>query len=131
MKVAPWMITLNDGTVAQLRPVTVRERIALAEAFAEKEVARAAGDGKASGLKPDEIARHVSDVRRKSRVASALIMDCFTFDGAMRVLECVAPESAERIASRIEPKDLPWLALEALGVDTEAAKAAEDKPGNG
>ena len=45
MKVSPWMVTLNDGTVAQVRPVTVRERIALAEAFAEKEVARAAGDG--------------------------------------------------------------------------------------
>lgn len=130
MKVAPWLVTLTDGTVAQVRPVTVRERIALAEAFAEKEAARAASDGKASGMKPDEIARHASDVRRKSRVASALIMDCFTYDGAMRVLECIAPESAERIGSLIEPKDLPWLALEALGVDTEAAKASEGKPGN-
>lgn len=131
MKIAPWQVTLTDGTTATLRPVTVRERMALAEAFAEQEASRAASDARAASMKADEAARHIGDVRRKSRVASALVMDCFTFDGAMRVLSCAAPDSAEIIASMSSPQDLPWLALEVLGVDTEAARADEGKSGNG
>jgi hypothetical protein len=46
----------------------------------------------------------------------------------MRVLRA-ASDDAERIASMIEPKDLSYLALECLGIDTEAA--TQGQPGNG
>jgi len=128
IRIAPWAVDLLDGSKATLRPLTVRERIAVADDYSETEARRAAADAKALGMPFSEALKHISESRRKARVASALIMDCFTHDGAMRVLRA-GSDDAERIASMIEPKDLSYLALECLGIDTEAA--TQGQPGNG
>jgi hypothetical protein len=72
-----------------------------------------------------DVFREVATARRNARTASALVMDCFTLDGAMRVLHAASVD-AERIAAGVEPKELSWIALEALGVDREDADGRTD-----
>ena len=125
IRLSAWVVTLSDGSTATVRPLTVRERIATTEAFAGQCAERASADARLAGMASAEVFREVTTARRNARTASALVMDCFTLDGAMRVLHAASVD-AERIAAGVEPKELSWIALEALGVDREDADGRTD-----
>jgi len=125
IRLSAWVVTLSDGTTATMRPLTVRERIGITEAFSSQCAERASADAKLAGMASAEVFREVAAARRNARTASALVMDCFTLDGSMRVLH-VASDDAERIAAGVEPKELSWIALEALGVDREDVEVRSD-----
>lgn len=125
IRLSAWAVTLSDGSTATARPLTVRERIGITEAFASQCAERASADARLAGMDSADVFREVATARRNARTASALVMDCFTLDGAMRVLHAASVD-AERIAAGVEPKELSWIALEALGVDREDADGRTD-----
>lgn len=112
-----------------LRPLTVRERMGLVSAHVEREKANALGIVKATGISGKEAALFVAESVASAQRVSALVMDCFTLDGAIAVLRIAAerPEDAEDLAAMIEPGKLSVYAARCLNVDT----GAETKPGNG
>jgi hypothetical protein len=107
-----------DGRVFSLRPLTVRERIALGEALADSMAGDAARDARAAGMTPREAVAEARTARDEARKSSALVMSCFSLAGAMRVLDRACEDAGELIAA-VEPQVSTTLALAALGIDIE------------
>ena len=78
MKLSPWVETLADGTAVTIRPLTIRERIAVTDEMADEWARAAAKDAKAAQLLPAQIADAMADARKRASVSSALILDCYT-----------------------------------------------------
>lgn len=128
MSVAPFQIE-EGGRVYRLRPLTVRERMALVESHVAYEREKALAIVKASGLPARDALAFVGDAVDKAERVSAIVMDCFTLRGAMAVLR-VALESEtdlEMLAASVEPGRLSVLAAKCLNVNTDENRDA----GNG
>jgi len=121
MAVHPIDVTLPDGRVVTARPLTVRQRIALTADLADERARIARRNAEIAG-EPNALAA-VEKARRDALVASALILDCYTLAGAMRVIEA-ASEFSEAIGDGLEPKALTELALRLLGFGREDEREA-------
>lgn len=128
IKLSAWTHDV-DGRLFSLRPLTVRERIALGEALADAMAADAARDARAAGMTPKEAVAEARIARDEARRASALVMSCFSLSGALRVLDRACDESGELVAL-VEPQVATALALAALGIDIEEheRRAASGNP---
>jgi len=121
MAVHPIDVTLPDGRVVTARPLTVRQRIALTADLADERARIARRNAEIAG-EPNALAA-VEKARRDALVASALILDCYTLAGAMRVIEA-GSEFSEAIGDGLEPKALTELALRLLGFGREDEREA-------
>jgi len=116
IRIAPW-----DVSGVQVRPLTVRERIALSDELADERARKAVDDALAVGMTKTEALKHVASVRDENRAASVIVIDAFTPSGAMRVLsKACGVEQAERLASLVSLDELSMTAAAALGIDIEA-----------
>lgn len=122
------------GRSVRLRPLTVRERMAANNDLIERERRKAIELGKACGMSPREIAQAVGEAVSDAEKMSALVMWCFTLEGAMAILllSCSTPEDAEHLGSSLEPAKLGAIAAKCLNVqiDTDGDSDAETTSGN-
>lgn len=116
MNVHPWNVVLSDGRSVTIRPLTVRQRIALTAEFAEESALLAKRNAEIAG--EANVMKVVEKARKDAMVASALILDCYTLRGAMRIV-CAASEFGELICDDLEPKQLTELALRCLGFGSD------------
>lgn len=121
IRVAPWEVE-EAGKKYTLRPLTVRERIALGEDLAEIRARAAISDAKAFGSSPSFAIQAANEAREDARKASTLIVGCFTMTGAAMVL-AKSCSDAEGLMASIEPTRASNLALACLGVDVERYEA--------
>jgi hypothetical protein len=121
MSVHPIDVTLPDGRVVTARPLTVRQRIALTADLADERARIARKNAEIAG-EPNALAA-VEKARKDAMVASALILDCYTLAGAMRVI-AAASEFADLIGDALEPKALTELSLRLLGFGREDEREA-------
>lgn len=126
MRIQPWDISTRDGRKITVRPLTVRQRIALTNELASDRATEAQADASLSGLDAKATLEHVQKARREALIASALILDCYTLRGAMRVV-AASTELSEPLSSTLEPKELTELALSLLGFG-EDDRESEDAP---
>lgn len=125
MKLSPWVETLADGTAITIRPLTIRERIAVTDEMADEWARSAAKDAKAAQLLPAQIADAMADARKRASVSSALILDCYTLRGALRVLDRASSDGVA-LASSLEAIPLTELALQAIGFETRRERESTD-----
>jgi hypothetical protein len=131
------MIRMSEWTVEargerfKVRPITVRERLAITEDLAFERVRQAAEDAKLAEMPKSDAAAHIAEARRKAMSAGALYMDCYSIHGAIRVLSVAmsSVDSALSYADKVAPRELARTCLEALGIDTEEMEG--DERGNG
>lgn len=117
IRLAPWVHEVG-GRSFTLRPLTVRERIAISETMADQAGRDVATDARAAGMAPAEALAAARKARDEARLASAVVMSCFTAAGALRVLDRACEDASDLMAS-VEPQEATSLALAALGIDLE------------
>jgi hypothetical protein len=132
IRTAQWEIAAA-GSFYVVKPLTVRQRLALSEDFATERAKAAAGDAALAGLRGAEAAEFVSDARRRALNVSALCLDCYSLHGQIRVLSAALGDvdTAMRFVQSVAPREATNVALEALGIDTDAIAAEEAKPASG
>jgi len=116
----------------RIRPLTVRERIALGNALVERERRKAIDLAKAIGVPPAETLEAVRKAVTEAERLSSLVLSCFTMEGAVAVMRiaCETVDEADAIASSMEPGELGVLAARCLNVPIEIdRKDTEDAPG--
>jgi hypothetical protein len=124
IRTQPWT---HDGV--EIRPLRVRERIALVERMSDRAAARAARDAKLVGLAGPAALAEIAKAREEAETASALVGRAFSIEGALEIL-AVATDDADSLAERVEPKTLTALALAAIGIDLEEAERRAATEGN-
>ena len=126
IRVAPWVVNAGDRSFT-LRPLTVRERIALSEQLAEEKASEVLRDAKAIEMSHKDAMRAAQEAREEARRSSSLVMHCFNLSGAAMVLAACC-DDAEAFLAAVEISDASMHAIAALGVDVdrywEAAAAA-------
>lgn len=128
IRISAWQVEAG-GRSWTVEPLTVRQRIALVEAFADERARKAMEDGRASQLAGPRLVEVATTARDGVRAASFLVGQCFTLDGAHRILRVAAgDEAADAILTHLEPADVAPVALEAIGIDVSARSSTE---GNG
>jgi 3-oxoacyl-[acyl-carrier-protein] synthase III len=124
-------VELDDGRVFDVKPITVRQRLALQNRYVERERKRAADDAKAAGMSGSAAAEYITEARRKADNLGALVLWSFSVDGILEVLlESVGAEKAEEMVREIEIKEASLIALAALGVDLDRYTEKETPQGN-
>jgi hypothetical protein len=127
IRIAAWRVEAG-GREWTVEPLTVRQRIALVEAIADERAKRAIEDAKSVGLHGQAAVDAARSARDSARIASFIVNQCFTLDGAHRILRIAAgDEGADAIATHLEPLAASQVALEAIGIDVEARGRAEGK----
>lgn len=127
-----WTVSL-EGQDFRLKPLTVRQRLALSDDLSEDRAVVAAKDGRSAGLAPADLAEFIAEARRKASSASALHLDCYTLQGQIRVLTvCLGNDvdAAIRFVEVASPRAATRASLEALGINTDLLDR-EDSLGNG
>lgn len=119
----------EGGREFRFRPLTVRERMGLVSAHVEREKANALAIVKATGICGKDAATFVAEAVGNAQRVSALVMDCFTLEGAIAVLKAAAERSddVDDLAALVEPGKLSVYAARCLNIDT----TLQDKSGNG
>jgi len=125
-QVVPFGVDVGGRTI-EVRPLTVRERMLLAERFAESERSKAIALSKSLSMPPKDAAEFVSARASEAERMSAFVMSLFTLEGAMAVLlkACASPSDAEAIGSALEPAAVGRIAARCLNI-----AVAEDSQGN-
>lgn len=127
IRVSPWKVEAG-GREWTVEPLTVRQRIALVEAIADERARKAIEDAKSAGLAGQAAVDAARSARDSARIASFIVGQCFTLDGAHRILRIAAgDEGADAIATHLEPIATSQIALETIGIDVEARGRAEGK----
>ena len=124
------MIRLSPWEVAgvSVRPLTVRERIALSEELADHKARKAADDALAVGFTKQEAIRQVMAAREEARAASVLVVECFTPAGAMRVLTVsCGVDGADALSRALSLDELSMTAVATLGIDIDAHRDRIDQ----
>jgi hypothetical protein len=124
------MIRLSPWEVAgvSVRPLTVRERIALSEELADQKARKAADDALAVGFTKQEAIRQVMAAREEARAASVLVVECFTPAGAMRVLTVsCGVDGADALSRALSLDELSMTAVATLGIDIDAHRERIDQ----
>lgn len=119
---APWTLTLPSGRVVTLRPLTVRQRIELTNQLADERAQEARRNAEIAN--EPNVFKAVEKARRDALVASALILDCYTIRGALRVVSA-SSEFGDAIGDELEPRALTELALRALGLSKDEEEDAK------
>jgi len=122
IRVAPWDVDIG-GRKFSIRPLTVRERIALSEQLTEEKAAEAIRDARALGIPHAQALKAAQDSREESRRASSLVLHCFNLSGAAMVL-AVACRDAEAFLESVDLAEASMHAIAALGVDVEKYREA-------
>lgn len=119
---APFPVALSTGQV-MLRPLTVRERLMIANNIIERARTKAVADGKACGLSGKDLAASVFECTAEADRVSSVVMSCFTMEGAMSILIMSAgAEIAEQIGSEKEPAELGVIAAMCINVEVQYQK---------
>lgn len=127
IRISAWRVDAG-GREWTVEPLTVRQRIALVEAMADERARKAIEDGKASGLSGTRLVEVAASARDAARPSSFLVGQCFTIEGAHRILRIAAgDEGADAILMHKEPADVAPIALEAIGIDVDVRGRAEGK----
>jgi hypothetical protein len=124
IRTQPWV---HDGFT--IRPLKVRERIALSERLSDRSAKRAATDAKSIGLANSAALETIAKAREEAETAAALVGWAFSLEGALEILS-IATEDADSLAESVEPKTLTALALAAIGIDLEEAERRAVEVGN-
>lgn len=111
-----------DGRDITLKPLTVRQRLALSNLLIKQERDKAIESARQMGLKPSEMAESVAAAVREADRMSSVVMSCWTLKGALAVLALASDaETADLIGERLEPSQLGVLAARCLNVDVSDA----------
>lgn len=123
IRISPWEVA---GVT--VRPLTVRERIALSEELADHKARKAADDAIAVGFTKQEAIRQVMAAREEARTASVLVVECFTPAGAMRVLTVsCGVDGADALSRALSLDELSMTAVATLGIDIDAHRERIDQ----
>lgn len=124
-------VELDDGRAFDVKPITVRQRLALQNRYVERERKRAADDAKSAGLNGPAAAEYITEARRKADNLGALVLWAFSVDGILEILlESMGAEKAEEFVREVELKEASLVALAALGVDLDRYTDKEAPQGN-
>lgn len=120
------------GRTFELRPLTVRERMKLANMHVDRERSKAIDLARAMDAKGREAAEFVAARVDDAERMSSFVMSCFTIDGAMAVLLMAARShaEAEEIGSLLEPSEIGRIAALCLNVTLASADVSGDSSGN-
>lgn len=126
IRITEWTVEAR-GISFKVKPLTVRQRLALSEDLAAERAKVAAEDGRLAGMDKAAIAEHVGEARRKGTMSGALLLDAYTLHGAVRILTAAmgGVDQAMAYAELCGPKELTRTCLEALGIDTDALDAEQ------
>ena len=123
IRISPWEVA-----GVSVRPLTVRERIALSEDLADHKARKAADDALAVGFTKQEAIRQVMAAREEARAASVLVVECFTPAGAMRVLTVsCGVDGADALSRALSLDELSMTAVATLGIDIDAHRERIDQ----
>ena len=117
----------QGADVFAFRPLTVRERIGISSDLIDRRRARALATAKDAGMSPKDAAAFVREAVEEAERVSALVMYCFTLEGALAVLRvaCTAG-SLDKFAESVEPGRLSAVAARCLNVRTDLGDEASD-----
>lgn len=120
IRMSEWTVEAR-GTAFRCRPITVRERLAITEDLSSERARIAAEDAQLAGMAKGEAAAHIGEARRKAASAGTLYVDCYSIQGAIRVLAIAmgSVDNALAYADKATPREMARTCLEALGIDTE------------
>lgn len=132
MNMAASFPVIVNGRSFELRPLTVRERMKLANIHAERERMKAIELAKAMDARGREAIEFVASRAEEAERMSSFVMSCFSLDGAMAVLLLAARShaEAEEIASMVEPAELGRFAAMCLNVAVASADGGSVGSGN-
>jgi hypothetical protein len=117
---APFYVTVGERR-CEVRPATVRERMRLANLLIENERNKALETARLCELSGREFAAFVAERVAEAEKMSAVVMWCFTVEGAMAVLySCCSREDADEIGT-LEPGEVGAIAARALNVNVGRA----------
>lgn len=127
IRIASWKVEAG-GREWTVEPLTVRQRIALVEAIADERAKKAIEDARSAGLSGSRLVEVAASAREAVRPSSFLVGQCFTLDGAHRILRIAAgDDGADAILTHKEPAEVAPIALEAIGIDVSQRGRAEGK----
>ncbi len=120
IRMSEWTVEAR-GAQFRCRPITVRERLAITEDLASERARIAAEDAQLAGMAKAEAAAYIGEARRKASSAGTLYLDCYSIQGAIRVLAIAmgGVDYALAYADKATPREMARTCLEALGIDTE------------
>lgn len=116
---APFPVVLPNREPITLRPLTVRDRLAVSNLLISNASTRAIALTKALGISGKEAADFVANRVDEAERVSALVMSCFTLEGSAAILAraCASVEDVETIGSSLEPGEVGKIAARCLGVE--------------
>lgn len=120
------------GRTYELRPLTVRERMKLANIHVDRERTKAIDLARAMDAKGREAAEFVAARVDEAEKMSSFVMSCFSLEGAMSVLLLAARShaEAEEIGSLVEPAEIGRIAAMCLNVAVASADGTDADSGN-
>jgi hypothetical protein len=132
VRMTEWMVTFG-GVEFRLKPITVRQRLALSEDMASDKAKAAAEDARLADMTASERAEHIGEARRKALMASALFLDAYSIHGGIRILSAALGDvdKALDLVGRATPREATRVCLEALGIDTDTLDADAASSGTG
>lgn len=120
------------GRMFELRPLTVRERMRLANHYVERERVKALEIVKATEARGREAADFVASRVDEAEKMSSFVLSCFSLEGAMAVILLAARThaEAEEIGSLVEPAEIGRIAALCLNVRVASADDGGEDSGN-
>lgn len=130
------MIRMSEWTVSacgkdyRAKPLTVRQRLALSEDLSSERARVAAEDARLAGMDKAQTAEYIGEARRKGAMTSALFLDAYSLQGAIRILTVVlgGVDTALEFSEKANVREMTRVCLEALGIDTDQLDAENEKP---
>ena len=115
---APFPVIINGRSI-ELKPLTIRDRMAVSNLLSANASARSIALAKSLGLTSKDSADFVSLRIEEAEKMSSLIMSCFTIEGSSAILAraCASVEDIEEIGSSIDPSALGNIAARCLGYE--------------
>lgn len=131
IRITEWTVSAG-GLDLRVKPLTVRQRLALSEEIATERARAAAEDAKLAGMSKSDAAEHIGEARRKALNTSALYLDAYSLHGALRILTVAmgSVDAAIAYTEKATPRETSRTCLEALGIDTDTLDA-EDSAASG
>lgn len=126
IRITEWTVSAG-GLDLRVKPLTVRQRLALSEELASERARAAAEDARLAGMGKADAAEHIGEARRKAMNTSALYLDAYTLHGALRILTVAmgSADAAIAFSEKSTPREISRTCLEALGIDTDSLDAEE------
>lgn len=132
MNLSASFLSIIGGVEVELRPLTVRERIALHNLHIERCRAKAARDCDGIDFTRNERAKFVAEATADAEGLGSFFMSIFKPSMALEIVaKSVGMEAAETLASRVSSVELGRVACRCMGVefDENAAQSDENDAG--